>query len=383
MGETADRLDIRGLGNFAGRRDNPIRDRAAHVLTGCFDHLTIGRIAFDLFRDGIHGLHGLNGILARRTFGRQHDGIGALINGGGHIGHLGPGGHRAFDHALQHLGRNDHRFRHRAAPADQAFLNRRHVLHRQFHPQIAARHHDPIGHGQDIFERFHSGGFFDLGQDRGPAIGQGAGLFHIFGPLNKAERQPVDPKRTNKFQILAVFFAERGKGQNHIGHIHPLAVGYGATGNDLTIGEIRAAIRHPQPDFPVIDQQLCAGFQHLKNLGVGQAHAGGIALGLIQIKPERRAFDQFLFAIGKGADTQLRALKIRQNTDCRIQLTLDLADDLVTLADLIMAAMAHIQAEHICPGLVQLTDHRVIRRSRAKGRDDFGVAQASHTVHPL
>jgi hypothetical protein len=64
----------------------------------------------------------------------------------------------------------------RPALAHQPLLDRRHVLHRQFHAQIAARHHDPVGGREDLVEGLDRGGFLDLRQDRGAALGQRARL---------------------------------------------------------------------------------------------------------------------------------------------------------------------------------------------------------------
>ena len=75
---------------------------------------------------------------------RQHDRIGAVIDGGRHVGGLRARRRRRLDHRFQHLRRDDHRLAGHAAGTDQLFLRARHVLGREFDAEIAARHHHRI-----------------------------------------------------------------------------------------------------------------------------------------------------------------------------------------------------------------------------------------------
>ncbi len=58
--------------------------------------------------NGRHGLHRLHGVLAGSGLAGEHDGGGAVVDGVGHVGDLGPGGPGVGDHAVQHLGGGDH-----------------------------------------------------------------------------------------------------------------------------------------------------------------------------------------------------------------------------------------------------------------------------------
>ena len=46
--------------------------------------------------------------------------------------------------------------------------------------------------------------------------------------------------------------------------------------------------------------------------------------------------------------------------------------------DVIMGAMAHVQAEHVGPGLEQGADRCIVAGSRAKGGHNLHVTKASH-----
>ena len=253
-------------------------------------------------------------------------------------------------------------------------------MHRQFHPQIAARHHDAVGHFQNFGEGLDRRRFLDLGQDGGAAIGQKPRLMHVFGALHERQGQPIDAKLADKLQIAAVLVRQRRHRQHHIGHVHALAVGNGATDNHGAIGKIEAAGINLEADLAVIDQQRRAGHQGRENLSVRQVDTFGVALGHRQIKAELLPLNQFLGSIGKGANAELGPLQIGQNADRATGIGFDLANVGMTAGNFTMVAMAHVQAEHIGPGVEQRQNHLIRVRRRAKRGHDFHIPQASHTA---
>jgi hypothetical protein len=86
---------------------------------------------------------------------------------------------------------------------------------------------------------------------------------------------------------------------------------------------------------------------------------------------------------GEGADAQLRALQIGEDPDRAPGLGLDAADHRVARGDLVMGAVAHVQAEDIGAGLEQRADGGDIVRGRAERGDDLDVALTSHASVPL
>ena len=253
-------------------------------------------------------------------------------------------------------------------------------MDRQFHPQIAACHHDPVRNGQNLGIGLYGGGLFDLRQDRGPALGQIARLDHILGALHKGQGQPVDAQLAGEFQILAVLVRQRRDGKQDIGHVHALAVGNRATHRDGAIGKIRTAGIDLEPDLPVIDQQRGTGFQGRENLGMRQVHAVDRAGGRIKVHPEGCAIHQLCRAIGKDADAQLWPLQVGQNGDGAACVRLDLADDHMACADIGMRAVTHVQAEHIGTRLKQRADGCIIVGGRAQSGHDLDVSKASHAA---
>src|SRR6056297_2135349 len=142
--------------------------------------------------------------------------------------------------------------------------------------------------------------------------------------------------------------------------------------------EMVPPITTSQSDLAVVDQKVGSRFQRCEDLGVGQADAACVTLGLVKIEPERRALDQFFLTVRECPDAQFRPLKVGQNGDRAVQILFDLANDAVTLGDLAMFAMAHVEAKDIRSGLVQGADRVVIRRGGAKRGHDLDIAVASH-----
>ena len=69
-----------------------------------------------LARDAVHRPHRLERVLADRGLRREHDRVGAVEDGVGHVRGLGAGRPRRVDHGLQHLGGGDHRLAVQARP---------------------------------------------------------------------------------------------------------------------------------------------------------------------------------------------------------------------------------------------------------------------------
>jgi hypothetical protein len=84
-------------------------------------------------------------------------------------------------------------------------------------------------------------GFSILDRIAARPLASAARLFHVGGALHEGQRQPVDAELADEFEVLAVLFGQRGQRQDHVGHVHALAVRNRAARHDGAIGEIRAA----------------------------------------------------------------------------------------------------------------------------------------------
>ncbi len=101
--------DIQEARHLTQRGANGVRQIAAWLRTrGVVRQLGI-RIALLFSDDQVHHLDGLDWVLAGGRLRGNHDGVGAGVDGGRHVGGLRARRHRRGDHRFQHLGCDDHR----------------------------------------------------------------------------------------------------------------------------------------------------------------------------------------------------------------------------------------------------------------------------------
>ena len=143
-------------------------------------------------------------ILTRGALGRQHDGVGALIDGGRHVGDLGARRQRREDHRFEHLRRDDDRLAEPARGAGDALLQARHLLERHFDAEIAARHHQRVGDLDDLVETGDRLRLLDLGHDQRARAGDLLDLEHVLRPLHEGDRHPIDALLQRRVEIGAV-----------------------------------------------------------------------------------------------------------------------------------------------------------------------------------
>ena len=109
-----------------------------------------------------------------------------------------------------------------------------------------------------------------------------------------------------------------------------------------------------------------------------QLHAARIAGRVGQVEAERLAGLQLGGPVPELPDPQFRSLQVDQDADRPVHLHLDLADQLVALAHLVVAAVAHVQPEHVDTGDEQLLQHFARGTGRPDCGDDLGAAFAAH-----
>ncbi len=112
--------------------------------------------------------------------------------------------------------------------------------------------------------------FFDLGHDRRASAHEAAKLGHVGRALHEREGHPVDPKPKGKRQIVMILLCERGVRDDRAWQRDALVVGEMFAGQDLGVGEVRAAARHRQANAAVVDQQHRAGIEGLEQLRMRQ-----------------------------------------------------------------------------------------------------------------
>ena len=385
----------RGIGNDSGGRDRfrnlaggggdrVGRGRLRVRMLGIHDGAVAG-VALDLGRDPVHDLDSLHGKIARCRFPRQHHRIGTIIDSGRDIGNLRPRRHRRRNHAFQHLGRHHHRLAGAPGAADQILLQGGDILYRQFHAEVAARHHDRIGQFNNLVDLMQGGRLLDLCQHRRPARDQAPGLGDIIGPLHERQRHPIDAGIKRETQIRLILGGHRAHGQQCLRQVDALAVGQAAPRHDLAGGEIIAKLFDRQSQSAVVDQKIHAFFQGRENFRMRQRRPRLVPRLVRQIEPIRSADGEIDAIALDGADADFRALQIGHDADRRSGRLLHGANGLEPGKMIGMLAVAEIKPEQIRPRRVKSGDGLLIAAGGAKGRNYFGrtVSLHRHSLHGI
>src|SRR5690606_19657127 len=101
---------------------------------------------------------------------------------------------------------------------------------------------------------------------------------------------------------------------------------------------------------------------------------------LVAVQRELLAGNEVDGAFGKLPHAQLGTLQVDQDAQGMIKALLDIADALDSLAQHVVAGMAHIDAEHVRTGLGQFLDHLFLVACGPEGGDDLRASHASHCV---
>ncbi|EGY02208.1 hypothetical protein AZA_75669 [Nitrospirillum viridazoti Y2] len=328
--------------------------------------------------DAVHHGHGFQRIGAAGRFRRQHDGVGAVIDGGGDVRRLGAGGGGGGHHAVQHLGGDDDRLHRQAAGAHQFLLAAGHLLLRDFHAQVATGHHDGVRQADDVVDLVQGLRLFDLGHQAGAVADQAARLDHVAGLLHEGQGHPVHAQVKAEFQVGAVLGGQRRQVQQGAGQVDALAVGNDAAEEDLGRHGVVAQAGHLDAHAAVIDQQVVARQDGGENLGVRQGDGVAVAVLSLQHEADGVALGHRDLAVLDGADADLGALQVLQDADGPAHFLFQRPDVGVDLGMVLMGAMAEVQAEGVDARQEQRLQHLGRVAGGSDGGDDLGTAVATH-----
>ena len=130
-------------------------------------------------------------------------------------------------HALEHLGRRDHRLARQVALADDMLLDQGHLLRVDFDAEVAARHHDAVGNLENLVKGRHGLRLLDLGNhpDRRLALAEQLLELHdVRRRAHERERQVVEFLGDAEIEIEQILLGERRRRNRHARQVHPLAV---------------------------------------------------------------------------------------------------------------------------------------------------------------
>ena len=373
--DTGGRLGLAGL---ARRGDQGIGVNVVHARMFGVHQAGPDRIALHPLHDAVHHGDRLDRIVARGRLGRQHQGIGALIDGIGDIGGLGAGRRGRPRHRLQHLGRHDHRHAPVAGGADDGLLCHRHLFGIQLNAQITARHHHPVGIVEDGLQLVQRLGLLDLGQTGRLAVHQPLQLGHVLGLLDKAQRHPVHADPEGKGQILAVLGRQGRDRNDRFRHGDALAVRQFRAALDRHIGPVVRPLADAQPHPAIVQQQQHALAQGLEDFRMRHLHPRLVARLGVQVEPHGVARLDIDLDIAEPAQPQLGSLQVSQHAQRPLQRHLGPAYGLQRRRMVVMRTVAEVQAKDIHPGLGQGLDGAGRAAGGSDRGDDAGVSGSFH-----
>ena len=333
--------------------------------------------AFDARRDLVEYLDALERIFADGRLAAQHDGVGLLENGVGHVRDFRARRHGRLDHAFEHVRGDDDRAADAQARLHDAALHDGQFLVGDFDAQVAARHHDGIGFAHDGLEVFDRLLILDLGDDQRPRL---AFLEHLLELqqiarfADKGKRDEIHAEFEAELHVLDVLGGEGGQADLDARQIDMPAAAQGALGQYLAFDLVAVLGEHLHLDRAVVNQDHVSDIDVIDKIGVIHVH-GMFLLTLLAADREREllaGLEIHGHADIAGADGG--ALGIHEDAGMALAFGGLGADVRIDAAHPVVRGVGHVQAEDVHTGVHELADHHGGVRGGAEGGNDFGPA---------
>jgi hypothetical protein len=212
--------------------------RTRPKVNGVYRSWFIGRVR--CLGDAAHHTHSLDRIRAHRCLAAQHHRVGPVEDRVGDIARLGARWTDMRDHGFEHLRRGDDGNATRVRRLDNALLDQRRLLQRQFDAQVATRHHHAVRRRQYLVQPLDGLWLLQLGDDGNwlRALESLLGdeplrLLDILWLAHEAQRDVVHTLPHTEGEVVAIFRRERGRADRHAQQVDALVFGQDATMNDL------------------------------------------------------------------------------------------------------------------------------------------------------
>jgi len=243
-----------------------------------------------------------------------------------------------------------------ACHAGHSLLLARHLLKRHLHAEIAARHHDRVGDVDDLVEPLQRLRFFDLRHDARAALNELARLGHVVRPLDEGKRDPVHFRRERRVQVAAILFRQRAGAQDRVGQADALAIGKLPPRDHFRHRAARPFLRHLQAHAAVVEQDCMARLKRFEDFRMRQVDPLPVAGLRVVVEHEGLALRDLHRAVLEAPEPELRPLQVGKNADRPVMPVFDVADDGDEVAQPLVRGMAHVDAEDVRTGAVQLVD---------------------------
>ena len=279
-------------------------------------------------------------------------------------------------HAVEHLGRHDHRLLVPLAGADDPLLHHRHAGHVGLHTEIAAGHHYSVGSLYDRVEIFDCLPLLDLGHDpsqRATGPEQLLEQFHLQGRTDKRQADEIDPGRCGPLRMLPVDGADRGHREPHARQVDTLPAADGAPLNDAAPHLLGIPLDDDQADRPISEHHRVAQGEFVNERLVCDGElAGTMGFGATN-EADVFSLGKLGCPTGQFTQTDLGTSQVSQNSNRPGQRLRDPPDPGQRLRMLIDGAVGHVEPEDVDPRLDKTPNGFLAVRGGAEGGDDLGA----------
>mmetsp|Transcript_40294 Transcript_40294/g.134368 ORF Transcript_40294/g.134368 Transcript_40294/m.134368 type:complete len:419 (-) Transcript_40294:165-1421(-) len=227
-----------------------------------------------------HEVHHGDRLARVRALGRlarQHHAIGAVEHRVGDVGRLGARRARVARHRLKHLCRADAGLARDVALCDHHLLREEHLLRRDLDAQVAARHHDAVGGGENLVKVAHPLVVLYLGDDSDPLADHRVGgdearahLVHVRRLADEGGEHHVHVLGDGEGEVVPVLGRQRRQVHIHLRQVAPLLGAEQPRVDHLALERARRRVdrRHLERDEPVVDEDNAADRHHLGQVRV-------------------------------------------------------------------------------------------------------------------
>jgi hypothetical protein len=324
--------------------------------------------------------------LPDRRLARQHHRVGPVVDRVGHVADLGPGRGRLLDHALEHLGRDDHRLAGHLAPPDQVLLHDRHLGEVHLDPEVPAGDHQPVARLQDRVDLPDRLGLLDLGDhvDVAALVHQVlADQVQVVGLADERQREVVQVVLDRPVDALPVLVGDRRDRHLRVRQVDPLGALEDAADRGLALQLGVRLVDADEPEQPVLDHDPVADLDVVDEVVVDRADPACLADGRgplddqLVADGDRHAAGAVL--VGDLAEPDLRAAEVAEDGDRVVEPDGGLADQPEGGQVAVEVPVGEVQPADVAAGVEQ-GEQRVGRRDgRPHGGDDLG---ADHAERP-
>mmetsp|Transcript_17814 Transcript_17814/g.58960 ORF Transcript_17814/g.58960 Transcript_17814/m.58960 type:complete len:668 (+) Transcript_17814:184-2187(+) len=227
-----------------------------------------------------HEVHHGDRLARVRALGRlarQHHAVGAVEHRVGDVGRLGARRARVARHRLKHLCRADAGLARDVALCDHHLLREEHLLRRDLDAQVAARHHDAVGGGENLVKVAHPLVVLYLGDDSDPLADHRVGgdearahLVHVRRLADEGGEHHVHVLGDGEGEVVPVLGRQRRQVHIHLRQVAPLLGAEQPRVDHLALERARRRVdrRHLERDEPVVDEDHAADRHHLGQVRV-------------------------------------------------------------------------------------------------------------------